>query len=58
MSSYAKNKLQMCSVTNISVDIAKYVQNVHKFAQNTHFLSVTKMTYLDWTIYTWQVSIH
>ena len=47
MSSYAKNKLQMCSVTNISVDIAKYVQNVHKFAQNTHFLSVTtKMFFL------------
>ena len=27
---------------NISVDVAKIVQNVHKFTQFTHFLSVTK----------------
>ena len=27
---------------NISVDVAKYVENVHKFTQFTHFLSVTK----------------
>ena len=27
---------------NISVDIAKCVENVHKFTQFTHFLSVTK----------------
>ena len=27
---------------NISVDVAKWVENVHKFTQFTHFLSVTK----------------
>ena len=48
MSTYVKNKLQMCSVTqNISVDDAKSVENVHKFTQYTHFLSVTK-NYLSW----------
>ena len=39
---------------NISVDIAKWVENVHKFTQFTHFLSVTKTICLDWTIYSWQ----
>ena len=39
---------------NISVDVAKCVENVHKFTQYTHFLSVTKTTCLDWTIYSWQ----
>ena len=44
MSSYAKNKLQMCSSHfNISVDVAKCVENVHKSITSTlHFLSVTK----------------
>ena len=42
MSTYVKNKLQMGSVTNISVDVAKCVENVHKFIQFSHFLSVTK----------------
>ena len=27
---------------NISVDVTKFVENVHKFTQLTHFLSVTK----------------
>ena len=40
--SYAKNKLQMCSVTNISVDLAKCGETFHKFTQYTHCLSVTK----------------
>ena len=44
MSSYAKNKVQMCSV---SVDVAKCVENVYKFTQFTHFLSVTKKD-LSW----------
>ena len=39
---------------NISVDVAKCVENYHKFTQYTPFLSVTKMTCLDWTIYSWQ----
>ena len=39
---------------NISVDVAKCVENVHKFTQFTHFLSVTKTTCPDWTIYSWQ----
>ena len=37
MSSYAKNKLQMCSD---SVDDAKCVENVHKFTKYTHILSL------------------
>ena len=39
---------------NISVDVAKCVENVHKFTQFTHFLSVTKTICPDWTIYSWQ----
>ena len=27
---------------DINVDVAKCVENFHKFTQNTHFLSVTK----------------
>ena len=38
----------------ISVDIAKCVENVYKFTQFTHFLSVTKTTCPDWTIYSWK----
>ena len=29
---------------NISVDVAKFVENYHKFTQNTHFSSVTNLT--------------
>ena len=34
---------------NISVDVTKFVENVHKFTQFTHFLSVTKndLSYLN-----------
>ena len=39
---------------NISVDVAKCLENVHKFTQFTQFLSVTKMTSPNWTIYSWQ----
>ena len=39
---------------NISVDVAKCVENVHKFTQYTHFLSVTKTTSPDWKICSWQ----
>ena len=40
---------------NISADVAKFVENVHKFTQFTQFLSVTKKTtYPDRTIYSWQ----
>ena len=44
MSSHAKNKLQMCSVT---VDVANCAGTFQKFTLYTHFLSVTKMTSLD-----------
>ena len=104
MSSYAKNKLQMCSVTqhqcrrvwkmftnstlifvrscpdwtiyswnnslgcphmlrtnyrcvqslNISVDVAKCVENVHTLIHYTHYWSVTKIRLVHWTIYSWQ----
>ena len=36
---------------NISVDFAKCVENVHKFTQYTHFLSVQKRNCPHWTIY-------
>ena len=39
---------------NIIVGIAKCVEKFHKFNQYTHFLSVAKMTWLDWTKYSWQ----
>ena len=43
MSSYAKNKLQMCSVTQHQcVDVAKCVENVHTLIHYTHFWTVTK----------------
>ena len=41
MSSYAKNKLQMCSVTQHQVDVAKCVENV-PWIHYTHFWTVTK----------------
>ena len=38
----------MCSVhSHISVDVAQYVENFHKFTMNTLFLSATKMTFLE-----------
>ena len=53
MSSYAKNKLQMCLVTQHQF---RRCQMWGKFSQ-IHpvytLLSVTKMTNLDWTIYSW-----
>ena len=39
---------------NISVDVAKCVENVHKFTQFTHFCQLQKTTCPDWTIYSWQ----
>ena len=42
MSSYAKNKLQMCSVTQHQCRRRQMWGNFHKFTQCTHFLSVTK----------------
>ena len=40
---------------NISVDVAKCVENVHKFTQwFTHFCPLQKTTCPDWTIYSWQ----
>ena len=48
MSSYANWTNNRCFQSfNISVDVAKCVENVHKFTQFTHFLSVTKY-YLCW----------
>ena len=39
---------------NISVDVAKCVENVHTLIHYTHFWTVTKMTCLHWTIYLWK----
>ena len=41
MSSYAKNKLQMGSVTQYQCWCRQMCENFHKFTQYTHFLSVT-----------------
>ena len=54
MSSYAKNKLLMCSVIQHQCRRRQMCGNFHKFTKYTHFLSVTKMTCLDWTIYSWK----
>ena len=54
MSSYAKNKLQMCWVTEHQCRSRQNnVENIHKFTQYTHFLSVTQNVCFDWTIYSW-----
>ena len=47
MSSYAKNKLQMSSVTHHQCRRHQMCENDHKFTQFTHFLSVTKNN-LSW----------
>ena len=39
---------------NISVDVAKCVENVQTLIHYTHFWTVTKMICLHWTIYSWQ----
>ena len=39
---------------NISVDVAKCVENVHTLIHYSHFWTVTKKTCLHWTIYSWQ----
>ena len=64
MSSYAKNKLQMCSVTQHQCRRRQMCgkNHVHKFTQYTHFLwkMFTKLIHflavacVDWTIYSWQ----
>ena len=54
MSSYANNNLLMCSVIQNQCRRRQMCGNFHKFTKYTHFLSVTKMTCLDWTIYSWK----
>ena len=39
---------------NISVDVAKCVENVYTSIHNTHFWTAPKMTCLHWTIYLWK----
>ena len=39
---------------NISVDVAKCVENVDTLIHYTHFWTVTKKTCLHWTIFSWQ----
>ena len=39
---------------NISVDVAKCEENVHKFTHFTHFCPLLKTTCPNWTIYWWQ----
>ena len=54
MSSYAKNKLQMCSVTQHRCRRRQMCGNVHTLIHYTHFGLLQKMTYLHWTIYLWK----
>ena len=42
MSSYAKNKLQFCSVIQHQCRRRQMCEKFHKFTQITHFLSITK----------------
>ena len=54
MSSYAKNKLQMCSVTQHQCrhrQMFDKFSQIHKF---THFCPLQKTTCPNWTIYSWQ----
>ena len=55
MSSYAKNKLQMCSVTQRQCRRRQICRNFSQISP-VHSLCVfcKKMTCLDWTIYSWQ----
>ena len=54
MSSYAKNKLQMCSVTQHRCRRRQMCGNVHTLIHYTHFGLLQKMTCLHWTIYLWK----
>ena len=42
---------------NISVDVSKCVENVHKFTQFTHFCPLQKKTCPDSTIYSWPLNV-
>ena len=54
MTSHAKNNYRCVQSLNISVDVAKCMENVHKFTQYTHFCPLQKKTCPNWTIYSWQ----
>ena len=47
MSSYAKTRYRCVQSSNITVDVAKWGDNFHKFTKYTHSFSVTK-NYLSW----------
>ena len=51
MSFNAKNKLQMCSVTQHECRRRQMWRNFHKFTLYTHFYLSQKMIYHDWIIY-------
>ena len=51
MSSYDKNKLQTCSVTEHQCRRRQMCGNVHTLIHYTHFWTVTKKDLLHWTIY-------
>ena len=51
---YAKNKLQLCSVTQHQCRCRQMCEQFHKFTQYTHFCLLLKMTFLEWTINSWQ----
>ena len=38
---------------NISVDVAKFGENYHKYTQYTHVLAVTRNDLSSWTTYSW-----
>ena len=49
-----RTKYRCVQSLNISVDVAKCVENIHTLIHYTHFWTVTKTTCLRWTIYSWQ----
>ena len=58
MSSYAKNKQQMCWVTQHQCRIHQMWKIFTNSPSTLTFYLLQKMTYLDWTIHSWQVSTH
>ena len=49
-----KTNYRCAQSLNISVDVAKCMENVHKFTQYTHICPLQKTTCPNWTIYSWQ----
>ena len=49
-----RTNYRLCSVTQHQCRHRQMCEQFHKFTQYTHFCLLLKMTFLDWTIYSWQ----